>query len=80
MLGKYFGVDLKYTAVVNFKGFEDVVDALGGIEVNVDMDMKYVDNYDGTNINLKKVCKLLMVIRRLTLFVTGNRMTAKYVQ
>lgn len=54
MLGKFFGVDLKYTAVVNFKGFEDVVDALGGIEVNVDMDMRYVDNYDGTNINLKK--------------------------
>ncbi|GLX68240.1 LCP family protein [Paenibacillus glycanilyticus] len=54
MLGKFFGVDLKYTAVVNFKGFEDVIDALGGIEVNVDMDMKYVDTADGTNIDLKK--------------------------
>jgi cell envelope-related function transcriptional attenuator common domain len=54
MLGKFFGVDLSYTAVVNFKGFEDVVDALGGIEVDVDMNMKYVDTYDGTNINLKK--------------------------
>lgn len=59
MLGKFFGVDLSYTAVVNFKGFEDVVDALGGIEVNVDMDMRYVDNYDGTNINLKKGLQVL---------------------
>ncbi|KQN97658.1 LCP family protein [Paenibacillus sp. Leaf72] len=54
MLSKYFGVDLKYTGIINFKGFTDVVDALDGVEVNVEMDMRYRDTADGTNINLSK--------------------------
>jgi len=54
MLGKYFGINISYTATINFKGFSDVVDALGGVEVDVDMDMRYVDKADGTNINLTK--------------------------
>ncbi|TYP77977.1 LCP family protein [Paenibacillus methanolicus] len=54
MLGKYFGIDIAYTATINFQGFVDVVDALGGVEVDVDMDMHYVDNADGTKIDLKQ--------------------------
>ncbi|MFF2094349.1 LCP family protein [Paenibacillus sp. NPDC058174] len=54
MLGKFFGIETKYTAIINFKGFTDVVDALGGIDVDVDMDMKWSDSHDGTNIDLKK--------------------------
>lgn len=54
MFGRYFGIDIKYASIINFQGFADVVDALGGVEVDVDMDMRYVDNADGTNINLKK--------------------------
>lgn len=54
MFGEFFGIPLNYTASINFQGFADVVDALGGVEVDVDMDMHYVDNADGTNINLTK--------------------------
>jgi cell envelope-related function transcriptional attenuator common domain len=54
MFGRYFGIDIKYASIINFKGFSDVIDALGGVEVDVDMDMRYVDSVDGTNINLKK--------------------------
>ncbi|WP_127533040.1 LCP family protein [Paenibacillus kobensis] len=54
MFGRYFGIDIGYATIVNFKGFSDVVDALGGVEVDVDMDMHYVDSADGTNIDLKK--------------------------
>lgn len=54
MMSKYYGIDIKYTAIINFQGFVDVVDALGGLEVNVDMDMRYTDTADGTNIDLKK--------------------------
>ncbi|MFD0715116.1 LCP family protein [Paenibacillus sp. GCM10027626] len=54
MLSRYFDIDISYTAVINFNGFVDVVDALGGVEVDVDMDMKYIDNADKTNIDLKK--------------------------
>lgn len=59
VMSKLFDIDIKYTAVINFQGFSDVVDALGGVDVNVDMDMKYKDSADGTNINLKKGQQLL---------------------
>lgn len=54
LFGQLFGIPIDYTAKINFQGFSDVVNALGGIEVNVDQDMKYVDNADGTVIDLKK--------------------------
>ena len=54
MFGEFFDIPLNYTATINFQGFADVVDALGGIDVDVDMDMHYVDNADGTNIDLTK--------------------------
>ncbi|REE93012.1 LytR family transcriptional attenuator [Paenibacillus taihuensis] len=60
MFGKFFGIPIDYTATINFQGFSDVVDALGGVEVDVDMDMHYVDNADGTNIDLKKGHQTLM--------------------
>jgi len=53
LLSKFFGVDIDYTAVIDFQGFIDVVDALGGVRVTVDKDMRYVDNVDKTNIDLK---------------------------
>ncbi|WP_281885945.1 LCP family protein [Paenibacillus sp. YYML68] len=49
-----FNVPLNYMAVIDFDGFREVVDELGGLEVDVDMDMRYVDTVDGTNINLKQ--------------------------
>ncbi|SDC19333.1 transcriptional attenuator, LytR family [Paenibacillus sp. UNCCL117] len=52
--GSMFDVPLDYMAVIDFDGFREVVDELGGLDINVDMDMRYVDNWDGTNINLKK--------------------------
>ncbi|WP_080840497.1 LCP family protein [Cohnella massiliensis] len=54
MFGEFFGVPFDYTAIINFKGFSDVVDALGGIKVYVDQDMYYTDSADGTKIDLKK--------------------------
>lgn len=54
MFGKFFGIPIDYTATINFQGFVDVVNALGGVDVDVDMDMRYVDHADGTNIDLKK--------------------------
>ncbi|WP_223299249.1 LCP family protein [Paenibacillus darwinianus] len=53
MFGRYFDIPVQYSTVINFKGFSDVVDALGGVEVNVDMDMRYRDMADGTDIDLK---------------------------
>lgn len=54
MLSEFFDIKIDYTAVIDFQGFVDVVDALGGVNVNVDQNMRYIDNADGTNINLTK--------------------------
>jgi LCP family protein required for cell wall assembly len=54
MLSRFFDIPIDYTAVIDFKGFVDVVDALGGVKVTVDKDMRYVDTVDDTDINLKK--------------------------
>ncbi|MCD9024459.1 LCP family protein [Cohnella sp. NL03-T5] len=54
MLAEFFNIKIDYTAVIDFKGFVDVVDALGGVNVTVDKDMRYVDTVDGTNIDLEK--------------------------
>jgi LCP family protein required for cell wall assembly len=35
ILGNLYGLDIKYYVEVNFAGFRDVVDALGGVTVNV---------------------------------------------
>ena len=50
----YLDVPIDYVVTVDFDGFRQTVDILGGLTVNVDMDMRYVDDEDGTNINLKK--------------------------
>jgi len=41
-------------AVINFDGFRQMIDALGGMKIDVDMDMRYKDSSDGTDINLTK--------------------------
>lgn len=54
MMSKYFDLSIDYVTVMNFQGFRDIVDALKGVDVNVDKDMCYKDSADGTNINLKQ--------------------------
>lgn len=54
MFGDYLGVKIDYLVRVQFTTLSDVVDALGGVKVNVDMDMCYKDSADGTNIQLHK--------------------------
>ncbi|SDT37309.1 transcriptional attenuator, LytR family [Paenibacillaceae bacterium GAS479] len=61
-IGSYFDIPIDYAATINFKGFADVVDALGGVKVNVDIDMRYDDHAGqpgGTSINLKKGAQTL---------------------
>ncbi|MFD2672346.1 LCP family protein [Marinicrinis sediminis] len=54
IFGDFFDIKPDYAVMINFKAFEDMIDALGGVNVYVDQDMKYVDNADGTNIDLKQ--------------------------
>lgn len=50
----WLNIELHAFASINFQGFIDLVDLVGGIEVYVSRDMKYDDQADGTSIDLKK--------------------------
>ncbi|MBD2860499.1 LCP family protein [Paenibacillus oceani] len=54
-----FNIPIDYMAVIHFDGFRKLVDTLGGLNIDVDMDMRYVDTEDGTDINLKKGRQIL---------------------
>jgi LCP family protein required for cell wall assembly len=54
MFSEYLEIPIDYVSIVNFKTFEDVIDALGGLYVDVDMDMRYIDRAGGVEINLKQ--------------------------
>jgi cell envelope-related function transcriptional attenuator common domain len=40
------GIPINYTVVVNFNGFIHMIDAIGGVTVNIDKRMTYADPYD----------------------------------
>lgn len=43
---KMLDIPIDHFAVVDFKGFEKIIDAVGGIDVNIPKRMYYVDPYD----------------------------------
>lgn len=48
ILGNLYGLDINYYVMVNFKGFEDAVDTVGGLQVNVQIPVAE-DNYPLTD-------------------------------
>lgn len=50
------GIPIKYYVLTNFSGFKDIVDALGGVTLDVEQNMYHWDDEDGGiyEINLKK--------------------------
>ncbi|MCI3919725.1 LCP family protein [Paenibacillus sp. TRM 82003] len=49
----YLDIPLDYVTIVDFQAFVDVVDAYGGLNIDVDQNMCHRDKADGTNIDLK---------------------------
>ncbi len=48
------GIKINNYVMVDFKGFTGVIDAIGGVDIDVEKDMYYYDDWDGFEINLKK--------------------------
>ncbi|WP_232274214.1 LCP family protein [Paenibacillus sp. 481] len=55
-VGNWTGLDMQYYVYTDFKGFIALIDALGGVEFEVEKDMIYTDSADKNqfNIHLKK--------------------------
>lgn len=56
---KILGVSIKYYAIINFKGLRKIVDDIGGVPVDVPIDMHYNDPYQGLNIDINKGYQIL---------------------
>jgi LCP family protein required for cell wall assembly len=52
-------IETDYTFLINFQTVISIVDAVGGIEVDVDRSMNWHDSADGTDIHLDKGLQLL---------------------
>ncbi len=48
------GLDIKNYILIDTQGLVELVDAIGGIEFNVPMDMKYNDNKQGLHVSLQE--------------------------
>jgi polyisoprenyl-teichoic acid--peptidoglycan teichoic acid transferase len=48
----FMGLSIHYYGVIDFEGFQYVIDAIGGVSVNVEKDMYYVDQAGSLKINL----------------------------
>lgn len=53
------GIYPNYYITLNFKAFRNIVDIIGGVEIDVPFDMKYTDPTQDLYINLKKGLQLL---------------------
>ncbi|MBR5307267.1 MAG: LCP family protein [Clostridia bacterium] len=49
-----FGIVIDRYVIVDIEGFKSIVNTIGGVDVYVQQDMKYRDDYQNLNINLKK--------------------------
>ncbi|WP_088363055.1 LCP family protein [Bacillus cereus] len=62
---KIFGVPIEHYAVINFKGFQDMVEAIGGVDVKVEKDLTFSDRITKTRFSLKKGDQTLNGIQAL---------------
>ncbi|MEA2086531.1 MAG: LCP family protein [Candidatus Caldatribacteriota bacterium] len=51
-VSSFLGVPIHFYAVADFNGFVNIIDELGGVEIDVEKEMHYVDKAGGVEINL----------------------------
>jgi len=51
-VSSFLDVPLHFYALVDFKGFVNIIDGLGGVEIDIEKEMHYVDKAGGVDINL----------------------------
>lgn len=56
---RFTGVRPDHYLLINFEGFEKAIDAIGGLEINVDKKLDYDDNWGNLHIHLKPGKQLL---------------------
>ena len=58
------GIQVNNYVMVDFSGFESLVDAIGGIDIDVEKDMYYYDDWDDFLIDLRQGNSIWMAKKR----------------
>ncbi|MFP4135542.1 MAG: LCP family protein [Candidatus Acetothermia bacterium] len=53
MVSNFLGVPLDFHMVVDYEGFREIVDLMGGVEITVDERLQYTDEAAGLNIDIE---------------------------
>lgn len=59
MVSDFLGVPIKFHLVIDYQGFKEIVDLIGGVEVTVDERLQYTDEAAGLNIDIKPGTQVL---------------------
>ena len=51
---EFLGIKVNNYVMVDFKGFKGLVDAIGGVDIEVEENMYYKDTWDGFTVDIKK--------------------------
>jgi LCP family protein required for cell wall assembly len=81
LIEKITGLETDNYAVIDFKGFREVVDVFGGVDFYVPFNMKYDDPVQNLHINLKKGMQRLdgKKAEQLVRYRKGNRKGSGYI-
>lgn len=69
---EFLGIQINNYVVIDFRGFKDLVDAIGGIDIDVEKDMYYEDPMIIWLLTCKKVGSIWMVKLLSNMFATGR--------
>ncbi len=78
-LGDYYGLPIEYYMRVNFTGFVDIIDALGGVDV--EYDPEYIDdtfNYDSNGMAHMNGKQALKFVRIRKAYGAGDRVRGRH--
>lgn len=78
-IGNLYGITVDYYFRINFTGFVDIINALGGIEVNSEMEFTSINGYYfNQGINYLNGDQALAYARERYAFAEGDRMRGKH--
>ena len=72
-LESYLGVQIDYYLETDFQGFARIIDAIGGVEIEIKEPLNYVDKAGGLYIDLPAGNRSLMVINLYSMSATGKK-------
>lgn len=67
------GIRINNYVMIDFKGFKGLVDAIGGVDIEVEKPMSYYDEWDALPLILRRACSIWTVTRPFSMCATAMK-------